>query len=322
MPRPLRLEFKNAWYHVMNRGAGYQDIFKTNKHRQMFLELLADASNLVGIKVHAYCLMGNHYHLLINTPRANLSRAMRHINGLYTQHFNRSIKRDGPLFRGRYKAVIVDQDGYLLQVSRYIHLNPVEAGMCEQPHRYQWSSYTYYLDELNKPHWLVTDEILSMISKKNRGAAYKKFVMEGVDFETKQFYKKANTASMFGGKKFKETHLKKLDKNRIYASKADYNRTRDLPSLDEINSACARHFNIDESDLYISGRGIKNDMRKIGMYACRMWGSEKLSKIAEIYQCQSHSNVSNAVNDIKKRLLTDKKLMVTIERLKEEIQDS
>jgi putative transposase len=91
----------------MNRGADAQDIFKTTTHRRLFLELLAEASDLFDIKVQGYCLMDNHYHLLINTPKANLPRAMRHVNGLYTQRFNRSLKRDGALFRGRYKAIVV-----------------------------------------------------------------------------------------------------------------------------------------------------------------------------------------------------------------------
>lgn len=97
------------------------------QHRTLFLEILSSATELFDIEIHAYCLMDNHHHLLIKTPRGNLSKAMRHINGLYTQRYNRLIKKDGPLFRGRYKALIVEKDAYLLQVSRYIHLNPVVA---------------------------------------------------------------------------------------------------------------------------------------------------------------------------------------------------
>src|ERR1700722_14362351 len=101
MPRPLRLEYEDAWYHVMNRGAGRKDIFKTDEHRNIFLDLLGQANKLFGAEFHAYCLMDNHYHLLIKTPRANLSRIMRHINGIYTQKFNQLLSRDGQLFRGR-----------------------------------------------------------------------------------------------------------------------------------------------------------------------------------------------------------------------------
>lgn len=133
MPRPLRIHFPNAWYHVMNRGAGGQKIFKNNIHRTMFLELLEECHRMFNLKICAYCLMDNHYHLLVSTPDANLSRVMRHINGVYTQKFNRLLKIDGPLFRGRYKAQLVDDDCYQLIVSRYIHLNPVEAGLVNKP---------------------------------------------------------------------------------------------------------------------------------------------------------------------------------------------
>lgn len=116
--------------------------------------------------------MDNHYHLSVKTPRGNLSRAMRHINGVYTQRFNRKIKNDGPLFRGRYKAVIVDGDSYLLQVSRYIHLNPViKAKMVKKVIEYSWSSYSGYVTPSKKLAWLQTDEILGMLGKNGKKQA-------------------------------------------------------------------------------------------------------------------------------------------------------
>ena len=121
MARPLRIGYPGAWYHVMNRGAGRRYIFKNNTHRHYFLSLLEDTQDRFHAEWHAYCLMGNHYHLLLRTPDANLQRIMRHLNGLYTQFFNRSERKDGPLFRGRYKAFLVDTQSYWLPLSRYIH---------------------------------------------------------------------------------------------------------------------------------------------------------------------------------------------------------
>jgi putative transposase len=123
MPRPQRIEYENAFYHVMNRGRGRQTIFHSDEYFQAFLAALAEAQQRFGCVVHAYCLMSNHYHLLIETPNANLSRIMRHVNGVYTQRYNRLQQTDGSLFRGRYKVILVDQDAYLLQLSRYIHSN-------------------------------------------------------------------------------------------------------------------------------------------------------------------------------------------------------
>ena len=118
MARPLRIEYPGAWYHVMNRGAGRKKIFNATPHYELFLTLLEEVSERFGAEIHAYCLMGNHYHLLLHTPEGNLQRSMRHLNGVYTQRYNRMRGTDGPLFRGRYKAIVVDADHYLLHLSR------------------------------------------------------------------------------------------------------------------------------------------------------------------------------------------------------------
>jgi putative transposase len=165
MPRPLRIEFANAWYHVMNRGANRQEIFKSNSDRNLFLSILSEISDRFNIEIHAFCLMGNHYHLLVKTPHGNLSRAMRHLDGVYTQRYNRLMHRDGPLFRGRYKAILVDSDQYLLQVSRYIHLNPVVAELCENPADYKWSSFRAYVNPELSISWLKTAFTLNQMAR-------------------------------------------------------------------------------------------------------------------------------------------------------------
>ncbi len=165
VPRALRIEYEGAWHHVMNRGAAQQDIFKTDKQRGLFLELINEATNRFEIELHGYCLMDNHYHLLIHTPKRQLDKAMKLINGLYTQEFNYLEKRDGSLFRGRYKSLLIDDDSYLLQVSRYIHLNPVEAFLCTKPEDYSWSSCKYYVGSEPTPLWLHTHMLLGMLDK-------------------------------------------------------------------------------------------------------------------------------------------------------------
>ncbi len=136
MARPLRIEFDDAWYHIMNRGAGRRIIFCNNEDRENFLRLLDDIHQRYHVETHAYCLMDNHYHLLLHTPHSNVSRALRHLNGVYTQMFNHSHGCDGPLFRGRFKSLLVENDCYLTRLSRYIHLNPVEAKMVDSPENF------------------------------------------------------------------------------------------------------------------------------------------------------------------------------------------
>ena len=180
MTRPLRIEYKGAWYHVMNRGIARQPIFNEDEHYKMFLELLQEVHVLYGVEIHAYCLMTNHYHLLVNTPHGNLSRTMRHLNGVYTQRYNRICKKDGPLFRGRFKSCLIDADEYLLAVSRYIHLNPIEAAMVSRPEQYTWSSCKYYFRVEDRPSWLSISTTLGYFLGDDPYDQYCSFVVEGV----------------------------------------------------------------------------------------------------------------------------------------------
>jgi len=141
MTRPLRIEYPGAYYHVMNRGLSHGKVFVQDRDREQFFTLVGELSRLWGLKVHAYCLMDTHYHLLLQTPKGELSRAMRHLDGIYTLKFNRFHGRDGPLFRGRYKAILIDAEEYFLAVARYIHHNPVDAGIVRDISQYRWSSH-------------------------------------------------------------------------------------------------------------------------------------------------------------------------------------
>ena len=136
MSRPLRIEYPGAWYHVMNWGRRREDIFLSPADYGVFIEVLRETVESWNLKVAAYCLMSNHYHLLVHTPDGNISRCMRHINGVYTQRFNRCHKKEDQLFRGRYKAVLVDADSHLLEVLRYLHNNPLRAGISHELNDY------------------------------------------------------------------------------------------------------------------------------------------------------------------------------------------
>lgn len=141
MARPLRLEYPGALYHVTSRGNARARIYADDADRRNFLELLGAVCDRHRWRVHAYCLMGNHYHLVIETPEPTLSKGMRHLNGVYTQAFNRRHRKVGHLFQGRYTAILVDKDKYLLELARYVVLNPVRAGMVKSAGQWPWSSY-------------------------------------------------------------------------------------------------------------------------------------------------------------------------------------
>lgn len=160
MARPLRINYPGAFYHVTSRGNERKNVFKSKRDREKFFEYLESATQRYDAVIHAFCLMDNHYHLLIETPSGNLPQIMRHINGAYTTYFNVKRARPGHLFQGRYKAILVEIDEYAKELSRYIHLNPIRAKMVKTPEEYEWSSYRFYIGETKPPKWLYRDFVL------------------------------------------------------------------------------------------------------------------------------------------------------------------
>jgi len=181
MARPLRIEFSGALYHVTARGNAQQAIFKDDNDRQGLLKLLQNASERYHWHCHAYCLMSNHYHFLIETSQPTLSKGMKYINGVYTQQFNKRHKQVGHVFQGRFKGILVESEAYLLELARYIVLNPVRARMVRSAKDWPWSSYRATAGLKEAHPCLLTDWILSNFGKQKKRSqeAYRKFVQEG-----------------------------------------------------------------------------------------------------------------------------------------------
>lgn len=182
MARPLRLEFAGAVYHLTARGNARRDIFLDDADRIRFLSLLAREVAQQGWLCYAYCLMNNHYHLLIETPEPNLVAGMRRLNGAYCQAFNRRHEQVGHVLQGRYQSIVVDRDNYLLELCRYLVLNPVRAGMVARAEAWRWSSYRATLGRIKAPAWLAVDQVLPRFGATAAGAraGYRRFVAEGV----------------------------------------------------------------------------------------------------------------------------------------------
>jgi REP element-mobilizing transposase RayT len=181
MARPIRLEFAGALYHVTSRGDRRENIYEDDSDRVAFLSLLSEVCESYNWTCHAYCLMSNHYHLLIETPDANLSKGMRQLNGIYTQKFNRIHNRVGHVFQGRYKAILVEKQSYLLELARYIVLNPVRAQMVRSANEWRWSSYRATAGHADAPPLLSTDWLLATFANRKATAQekYRQFVAEG-----------------------------------------------------------------------------------------------------------------------------------------------
>jgi putative transposase len=206
MARPLRIEYPGAWYHVMNRGRRRETIFQSDPDYRSFMEVLGECVRLFKIEVHAYSLMTNHYHLLIRTPKANLSRAMRHLNGVYTQKINKRYRYEGSLFRGRYKSIVVEEDTYFKELLRYIHRNPLRAKVVRRIIDHKWTSHRSYMTSGEGPKWLSKDTALGKFGKYEKSAKQKMdaFVKQEVPKDLGNILERVKWPAMLGDKEFKE----------------------------------------------------------------------------------------------------------------------
>ncbi len=214
MARPLRIEYSGAIYHLTARGNAHAPIFFNDSDRSVFLTILGDLVERYNWCCHGYCLMDNHYHLLVETPDANLSAGMRQLGGIYTQKFNRQHNRVGHLFQGRYKAILIEKEKYLLELCRYIVLNPVRAKIVAHPGNYPWSSYSATAKIINKPQFLSTDWVLAQFGNnlKNAVRHYREFVVAGIIAESP--WKNLKGQGLLGGEHFLKILLPYLEQKR------------------------------------------------------------------------------------------------------------
>ncbi len=320
MTRPLRIEYDNAYYHVMNRGSGRKWVFPDIGYYEDYLTCIDDAHKRFGIEIHAYCLMGSHYHLLIKTPRGNLSRAMRHIDGVYTQRHNRRKHTDGPLFRGRYKSIVIDASAYLLQVSRYIHRNPVElkTPLVARLEDYQWSSFAAYINKRKAPDWLNRDSVYGELGNSQKYRQYLDFVEQGNDNETRKFYQLKSTPSILGSKSFKEQaygQAQSLD------FEIDKKGLRQSVPISQIVQAVAIYFDVPLNGILTTkrGRGRKNLPRWIAMKLCQEVGGATLSDIAKEFQVGHYSTVSQTISRLNRQLNEDARTIQTFNVLSQDL---
>ena len=217
MSRPLRIEYEGAWYHVMNRGRRKEVIFFDDEDRKEFCDMLAKASRLYEIEIHAYSLMPNHYHILIFTPNGNLSRAMRYINGVYTQRINQKHKYEGSLFKGRFKSILIEEEAYFLELLRYIHRNPVKAKLVENVIDHKWTSHRAYMINKERPEWLKTGVGISKFGKYEKTAKRKlnAYVERQMPKDLETMLDRVKWPVILGGDKFKKMIKEKFQGEKI-----------------------------------------------------------------------------------------------------------
>jgi len=320
MSRPLRVEYPDAWYHIMNRGSSRSKIFKERKDYDLFLKVLEESCLFFNVYIGCYCLMGNHYHLLVNTPESNLSRFMRHVNGVYTQRFNRKYKKDGSLFRGRYKGIVIQADAYLLQVVKYIHNNPLKAKIAYKLESYKHSSHRAYLKGKSNNSWLDIASVLSLFSSKRKLAIeeYKEFMRGPVDSQVEQFYSKKNRGSILGESVFREwikqNFISKDTKGQLeIQEKRQLQGERIIQSV--VREVCEM-FQVNRELFFIRKRGEENIPKSFAISLSRELSGLSLPKLAEIYKTPSYKTIATIYFRLMNKLNNNKKLLKQYTKIK------
>ena len=296
MSRPVRIQFPGAYYHVMNRGLARRATFVSPADHEGFLTLLDDIATRWQVRVHAYCCMTNHYHLLLQTPLGNLARVMRHLDGIYTQRFNRAYHRDGPLFRGRYKAILIDAETYLLQVVRYIHLNPVAAGLTHDPGAYPWSSHRLYRQP-TPPAWLAQEEVLATFPDL---PAFERFVAEGNEEALEAFYARRRWSPVLGDEAFIAWALAVARRSR------EHPRAQQTPQFSTVGAvarAVCQHLGRTAGQVLTSRRGRANLARSLAIYIASRTAGFSHPEIKQYFAVRTDSAITKTC-DRTHRLIT------------------
>jgi putative transposase len=318
MARPLRIEYEGAVYHVTARGNERRKIFFSKSDYDKFLHYVAEAKRKCGIKIHCYVLMSNHYHLVIETPEANISRAMHYINSSYTTYINIKRKRSGHLFQGRFKGIVVDRDNYLAELSRYIHLNPVRAKMVQKPEEYIYSSYKAYISK-NVNNLLTQNLILHTISNQESHARqeYRRFVESAIGIELDNPLKDTYGGIILGKTEFiketlrkvKETVLQVEEISNRKALKSKYNMT-------ELIEILADYFNVNKGEIIESNN---SDLRRIAIYLIKKNTGATNNKIGNYFGGITYSAVAKVCERFKKTIKKNGRLKRKIAEIEREL---
>jgi REP element-mobilizing transposase RayT len=317
MSRPLRIEYPGAYYHVMNRGRHKDKIFLHDNDYLYFISLLQVSTKLFRVGIVAYCLLSNHYHLLIHTPEGNLSRCMRHIGSVYTQWFNRKYSSDGQLFRGRYKSILIDEEKYLLSLVRYIHHNPLKAGVIETPEGHLWNSHHGYVSDSAKWNWLYKEPIYAYFHSDPhiRIREYLQYLTQKDTEEIDRVYSQKKLPAILGSESFiktiKQRYTDEKTHNEVPESKLL------MPSARLIIDVVCTEYGIDEDHLLQSRRGITNEPRNVAVYLIRHLRGENLNSLAMMFQISKYSTASSICTRLEERFKEDSELKIRITRLKE-----
>lgn len=313
MARPLRIEYEGALYHLTARGNERGKVFFTKADYRKFKDYLREGQTKFGFILHCFVLMTNHYHLLIETPEKNLSKIMHYLNSSYTTYINIKRKRSGHLFQGRYKAILVDRDSYLLELSRYLHMNPVRANMTERPEDYPHSSYAAYIAEGDG--LAHTTDLLSMFSNDKKAAKqrYKIFVESALGEKMESPLKKVYGGMILGSVPFIKESLNRLEDELLKRTETSHKKElRSHYEIEDVLSLVAAHYGVTPE---IAASAARNDIRKVVIYLLKKQSAASNQAIGEAIGGMSGFAVAKAHQRLMAEIDNDVALRKEIDKL-------
>jgi REP element-mobilizing transposase RayT len=315
MGRPWRIEYPGALYHVLSRGNERRDIFFDDKDRHLFIKTLGEMSDRFEVEIFAYALMPNHYHLLIQTHRPNLSRSMQWFGVSYTNRFNARHDRSGHLFQGRFKSILVENDAYLIELSCYIHRNPVRAGIARRLADYRWSSYLAYAYGRKSPKWLSVELILSSFEGSDRHLAYREKV-RGYASEEKRLWEDFRHGAFWGTRQFVDRMCEKYLPEKPHSEIPQQKSVARLTNPQELLEKAAQDLGCDLETVRQSARIAPafRDDRDVLVYFMWNTGVLKNKEIGQLFGL-TYSSISHIVKRVKHNLEDESELREKIERL-------
>lgn len=292
-----RISFRGAWYHVMNRGVSGQNIYYRKKDKLHFLNLIGEMTLKYKVEVHAYCLMDNHFHLAICTPDANISEAIHFLESAYVNRLNCVLEREGPLFKGRFHAILIDDENYLTHLSRYIHLNPLKAGMVSKTEFYRWSSYQAYIGLCTPKKWLYTDSIMAYFD--HDWNEYQAFTDASQGIELGNFYSRKHIPPILGAEQFRKKIKYIVKKSFINQQELSLPFLRDRYTCDQVCQSVTKVLGVSKAVIFAVNHRVPNVAKLIFMMICKEKTGLRNREIADYLNIKSTSAVPSAVARMK-----------------------
>ncbi|NVL89600.1 MAG: transposase [Desulfobacterales bacterium] len=320
MARQWRIQYPGALYHVLSRGNDHQDIFLSEKDKQLFLEIIGELTERFSVEAYAFVLMNNHYHLLLKTVRPNLSKAMQWLGTAYTRRFNLQNNKSGHLFQGRFKSILIENDAYLLRLSCYIHRNPLRAGMIKRLADYPWSSYRYYAYKKKPPAWLATGLILSQLHAADKRRAYRMKVQQYSN-EKNSIWEDIKHGLIYGSQDFVDQIRSRYLSDSQQAELPQHNRMLGDIQPEVIVQRSSVILNCDLETMKQSRRVSETDKNNRDMMIYHLWenGGITNEQIGQLFGL-TYSSISRRVRDFSERCKKDKGLKKNYGWLKSQIK--